>query len=60
MYITHVGNLAIPKKYRGSWFMDMEIEPKPVGIDPLTGDRIYFGDGHNIACLLEDINSIPF
>ena len=40
--------------------MDMEIEPKPVGIDPLTGDRIYFGDGHNIACLLEDINSIPF
>lgn len=46
--------------------MDTYINAEPVGIDPLTNQPIYWGDGHEIACLLEDYpywtekDDIPF
>lgn len=62
--IDCVGNLRPPKIYRGHTFMDMPIDALPVGLDPLTQQKIYWGDGHEIACVItEDHPSnqeIPF
>lgn len=57
------GCLPPPKNYRDHWFMDMYIDAEPIGIDPLTNQSIYWGDGYEIACLLEDKpneDDIPF
>lgn len=46
---TQEGLLPPPREYFGYWFMDMWIDAEPVGTDPLTGHRIYWGDRHEIA-----------
>lgn len=51
---TLKGCLPTPRNYYGYWFMDMWIDSEPVGYDPLTGHAVYWGDGHEIACLLEE------
>lgn len=60
---TQEGLLPPPREFFGYWFMDMWIDAEPVGIDPLTGHSIYWGDKHEIACLLKDKpndDDIPF
>lgn len=63
MAVDFVSNIPIPKNYRPHSFMDMSIDAEPVGIDSQTGDVIWFGDGHHVACLLEDkpnFEEVPF
>jgi hypothetical protein len=41
--------------------MDMDIDADPVGIDPLTGNKIYWGEGHEVSCdLVKEEEDIPF
>lgn len=61
-YVQDVGNLPVPKRYTWHWFMDMEFEPEPIGQDPLTGQNIYWGDGHFLLCDINDFEEteMPF
>lgn len=59
MHIQEVGNLSAPKQYRDHWFLDMLIAAEPVGIDPETKCKIYWGEGIEIACLLSDNPELP-
>lgn len=54
-----VGNIPAPKKYRDHYFMDMLIYAEPVGVDPFTENKVYWGEGSEIACLLCDNPSLP-
>ncbi len=55
------GSQPAPKKYRRHWVENVQLLAEPVGYDPLTNTPIYWGDGHEIACLLiEDDPDIPF
>jgi hypothetical protein len=53
-YPQQVGNLPVPREYRDHSFMDMDIDAFPVGQDSVTGWNVYWGEGHEIACLLSD------
>ena len=55
-YFNHpqsVGSHVAPAKYRTRMFMDMVLEAEPVGTDPATGEKIYWGEGHEITCAVE-------
>ncbi|MEA5595667.1 hypothetical protein [Rivularia sp. UHCC 0363] len=57
---TMVGNLPIPKPYRQHMFMGEWFDAEPIGIDPLTLEKIYFGDGFELACTLKDKPDLEF
>jgi hypothetical protein len=54
MRCTFVGNIPVPKPYRQHMFMREWFDAEHIGIDPLTQGKIYFGDGCELACALED------
>lgn len=54
--ISTVGNIPAPIEYRGYWTKFSFHFPKPVGIDPETGEPIFWGDGHRLT---SDINDTP-
>ncbi|MBR8839515.1 MAG: hypothetical protein DSM106950_37315 [Stigonema ocellatum SAG 48.90 = DSM 106950] len=60
--IEFVGNLKPHPPYRNYWFMDMEIEAEPIGFEPLTNQAIFWGEGCQIACQIDDRfnEDIPF
>lgn len=62
MRCTFVGNIPVPKPFREHMFMREWFDAEPIGVDPLTLKKVYFGDGCELACLLEDdpALNIPF
>lgn len=54
-----VGNIPAPKQYKDHYFLDMLIYAEPVGVDPLTKNKVYWGEGSELACLLCDNPQLP-
>lgn len=42
--------LVIPKRYKGYWFLDLWIDPEPVGLDPETNQPVYLFDKTELSC----------
>ncbi len=55
-YAQQVGNLNAPKEYCNQYSEKTETPAKPVGVDPVTGNSIYWGQGHEVAC---NVNEKP-
>ncbi len=61
LIIKNVSGKKPPKSQRGLWINGWywELEPKAVGKDPQTDQTIYFGDGVEILCQIEDNPNLP-